>query len=480
VKSYIISWAQNATPVHEEFFGAMKVYSEVTGAEILIIPGRYKNPTSQWTKKQAEGEWWDREVEPYLLGKRVAVRDKEGKVLKTDKGATVYRMKPGVKRLCRNLTVHGDISVQPTATRPLSGFEVYTGEASAIFGHPKRALEVVPTGTRMPKVMWTTTACTEPNYTDSKSGKKGEAHHVLGALVVEVTDRGTFFARHVTWDRKSGSFTDLDTRYDWEGHQQAPRALSLTLGDWHSGRVEPGVLEATKRLFAMVRPLHVVMHDVLDFSARNHHDRKVRSIYSTRFESVEHEVKGAAEDLIAVSGWGEGDHETVVTRSNHDEHLERWLEEHSDREDPHNAPYFHFLWNRAFQHRKKHGHFPDLFALEARRFGARKRIRFLRRNESFRLAGVEHGFHGDKGNGGSRGNTRGYARMGTKVSKGHDHTPTIMDGVFSAGVTAGLDHGYNLLPSTWLNAHIVLQADGKRQLIIIIDDMFWGGDRGEV
>jgi len=35
-----------------------------------------------------------------------------------------------------------------------------------------------------------------------------------------------------------------------------------------------------------------------------------------------------------------------------------------------------------------------------------------------------------------------------------------------------LDMGYNRRPSTWLNAHCVLHADGRRQMIIVIKGRF--------
>ena len=45
--------------------------------------------------------------------------------------------------------------------------------------------------------MLTTGACTVKNYTDSKSGKKGEFHHTLGFVIVEIKDDETFFIRQV-------------------------------------------------------------------------------------------------------------------------------------------------------------------------------------------------------------------------------------------------------------------------------------------
>jgi len=445
-KRYLITYAQNATPIHKPFFASMQAFCKANNATLVVVPGRYKNPTSRWTNQQENDDWWAEEITPFLQFDR--------------------------RSLCKNLKVFADISVQPTANRPLSGFEVFLGKCSGIFGHPKRALEVVPTGTRTPRIMWTTGACTVPNYTPSKAGKKGDAHHVIGALVVEVDKDSCYFARHVT-ATKDGSFTDLGKVYTRDGVKNAPRAASIVLGDWHAGQEDFEVLDATKALIDEVRPLNVVLHDVLDFSARNHHNKGFRHKFSGRFDSVEQEVVNACDALKLVNGWGA--HTTYVVRSNHDEHFERWLEEHKDSEDPLNAPYYHEMKARDYRSRTSRGEWLNLFESEARRHGVPGSVKFLRRNEPLRICGVEHGFHGDKGTGGSRGTPNGYTRLGVKVTTGHTHTPRIADGSFVVGVTAQLDHGYNLLPSTWLNCSVVLNADGKRQSIVIVKGRYRGG-----
>lgn len=475
ISTHVITYAQNATPVNEKFWASLKVYQKERDATLNVMLGRYRNPTSHWSKTARENERWAPEVMPFAVGKWVPVR-KAGKLVKGEDGKRAMRFAAGRRKLCAGLEVLGDISIQPTAVRPLSTLEVFTGEGSAIFGHAKRALEVVPTGTRTPRVMWTTTSCTVPNYTDSKAGKKGKAHHVIGALVVEVdNDTGKFWARHITANWRTGEFTDLDRVYGPEGSREAPRALGITLGDYHAGREDEAVLGATERLCNLLRPRHVVLHDLLDFYSRNHHEKTLRARYRTHHLSVRQEVINATAAANRVAGW-RGVGEVNIIRSNHDEHLEKWLEECKPAEDPRNAPYYFQLWAAAFDYQLAHGSFPDLFAMEAKRIGIVKKVLFLARNESLRIGKVEHGFHGDKGNGGSRGNNRAYTKFGVRVTKGHDHTPCIMDNVFSAGVTACLDHGYNLLPSTWLNAHVVQYADGKRTIVIIIDGRFGGGD----
>ncbi len=446
MKSYLITYAQNATPINSRFFSAMQQFCKANKAELVVVPGRYKNATSQWSKKQEDDEWWAAEVTPYLARSR--------------------------RSLCKNLKVFSDISIQPTAKRPLNGFEGFLGQCSGIFGHPKRALEVVPTGTRTPRIMWSTGACTISNYTPSRAGKQGDHQHVIGALVVEVDKDSCYFARHVT-ATKDGSFTDLGTVYSPHGYSKAPQAMSIVLGDWHAGQEDFEVLDATKALIDQVRPKNIVLHDVLDFGSRNHHNKGSRHRFTGRFDSVEFEVKCATDALKLVASWG--DHTTHVVRSNHDEHFERWLEEHKDCEDPLNAPYYHEMKARDYRNRAVKGEWLNLFESESRRHGVPASVKFLKRNESLRLLDVEHGFHGDKGVSGSRGTPLGYTRLGVKVTTGHTHTPKIADGSFVTGVTAQLDHGYNLLPSTWLNAHVVLHADGKRQLIVIVKGRHKGG-----
>jgi hypothetical protein len=92
-----------------------------------------------------------------------------------------------------------DVKIQPTAVNPMSSMEGLSGINSCVFGAPKVQMEMIPVieGSQ-PKMMVTTGAVTLSNYTDSKSGKKGEFHHTLGFVVVEIKDDDTFFIRPVT------------------------------------------------------------------------------------------------------------------------------------------------------------------------------------------------------------------------------------------------------------------------------------------
>ena len=135
---FIITSAQNATPVHKAFWASLLKCAEHYNAHLSVIPYRYKNPTSQWTGSQENAEHWFPEVRPYLKNKR-------------------WRVNP-------NLMVLGDIKIVPTAKEPLEGHESYTGEESSIIGHPNLAFKTVPVpGSKMAKLMTTTGSCTVLN-----------------------------------------------------------------------------------------------------------------------------------------------------------------------------------------------------------------------------------------------------------------------------------------------------------------------------
>jgi transposase len=50
-KRFIITWAQNDTPVHDPFITNLEKYANHINADIHVIAGRYKNPTSVFTDK---------------------------------------------------------------------------------------------------------------------------------------------------------------------------------------------------------------------------------------------------------------------------------------------------------------------------------------------------------------------------------------------------------------------------------------------
>ena len=102
-------------------------------------------------------------------------------------------------------------------------------------------------------------------------------------------------------------------------------------------------------------------------------------------------------------------------------------------------------------------------------------IQCLHMDESFTLGDIECGFHGHRGPNGARGTVKNLSLLGVKIITGHGHSPGIEGPHYRTGTSTVLRLEYTEGPSSWLNSHVVVYANGKRSLINIIDGE-WHGD----
>jgi hypothetical protein len=447
---FVITSAQNATPVHDGFMAALRAYCNEHDAELLVIPIRYKNVTSQWHASQANEEVWAAETVPFLTSERV--------------------------KLGANLIVLGDVKTQPTASSPLAGFDAITHGESGILGHTKLQLRTVPTPqSRTPKLLTTTGACTLPNYTDSKAGKLGEFHHSLAATVVEVQGK-QFHLRQLN-AKRDGSFIDLDREYLPDGRVKlADRAAALAMGDTHVDFIDPHVYVATFGAGGMIdvlAPRELVWNDLLDGYAVNpHHYGNPFNLLAKRQagrDNIQAEVERA---LQFVADWTTPDRASTIVASNHDDFLRRWLVNTDWRLDPTNAIFYletALEVARATAMGDGGTESPSPFALLARKALAGYNVKVLGGNESHTVEGIELGMHGDRGPNGARGTIKNLRRIGVKSIIGHSHSPGIDEGCYQTGTSTRLRLEYNSGPSSWLNTHVVVYANGKRALLNIIN-----------
>jgi transcription initiation factor TFIIIB Brf1 subunit/transcription initiation factor TFIIB len=447
-KRYVITSAQNATPVFKPFLASLRHFCKRMNAELIVIPFRYKNPTSQWTADNESHEWWASEIVPHLYDGRFDIHP--------------------------HLTVLADIKVQPTATHPLTTLESITGGKSGLVGHPKISLKTVATPQHtLPKIMASTGALTVPNYTDTKAGKKGEFHHTFGAALVELRGKNVFHLRQIV-ACNDGSFTELDIEATAKGTRKAPPALGVTLADTHARFISKDVVRATftapDSIVRILRPQYLVWHDVIDFHTRNHHHL---GDWLTQFgkwqagrECVRAELQEACTFIDEHTPDGS---QSVVVASNHHEAMLRWIKETDPRSDPVNAEFLYEVGLELLRKTRMGSggvEIPDPFILWGKKY-AKTDVRFLDMDESFVLGGVEHGLHGHKGPNGARGSTKNLSRIGVKVTKGHSHAPGIEEGCYSVGKSTDKLE-YEAGPGGHMNTHCVQYANGKRSLINII------------
>ncbi len=441
---YVITCAQNATPVFPQGLAALRQYCKKNKAELVVIPIRYHNPTSAWTKADESSDWWASEIEADIVDTRT--------------------------ELNANLVLLADIRIQPTAVRPTSGMETFCGGQSTIIGHPKLEVVTIPTPqNQLAKIIHTTGAITVENYTDSKAGKKGEHHHAFGALVVEISG-DKFFLRQINME-EDGSFYDLDARYSPSGVDTGIKAAALVLGDLHERFVDPGVVKATfgkGGIVDTVNPQNVVFHDVLDFHSQNHHHRKKVFTKIAKHNADRANVEDEITECAAFIDKHLRDDQTAIfVPSNHPDAIARWVEETDWREDPENAGFY--LETALAMVRSLDNELVDPFVYWMQKKLKRvSQCEFPARDDSVMIHGIEVGMHGDKGPNGSRGYIRGFGRIGVKSVIGHSHTPGFMDGVAQVGTSSNLRLEYNSGPSSWMHCHCLVYQSGKRSLLWII------------
>ena len=461
VRRYILTSAQNNTPVYKDCWYNLRAMAEHYGARLMV--GRFTYDKSSYgdksvkpgTSKASDYDdlWYDPEVLPFVSDERM-------------------ELAPG-------LIWCGELNILPTAVNPLSGLEAYNGRASGIFPHATFAMDSVASGKHeATKINYTTGTVTQRNYIQKKAGLKAEHAHGYGALLVEVTADGSWFVRQLM-ATPDGSIRDLDLLarggFVTEGH----RVEAITWGDVHARMLDPTVRDlswGSGGMLETLKPRFQFVHDVLDFRARNHHEVKnglrMFSRHTSSSESVEDEVREAGALLDSISrDWCE----TIVVDSNHDRAMERWVVETDYRKDPVNAIYY--LESALACHNAVRGDLDDFHLLEwaIRRSGHGLTARFLREDESFvvcrdQAGGIECGMHGHLGPNGMRGSIVAFGRMGRRANVGHAHSAAIYRGVFQAGTSSLLDLGYNKGPSSWSHSHVITYPEATRSIVTM-----WNG-----
>lgn len=441
---FVITTAVTGAPVHAGFLASLRRYCAENDAALLVLPAT--DPASKGGAFLAQELAAD-----HIVGTDVALN--------------------------RNLFVSA-IKLSAKHIDPLTGLgRIGQRNGSFVYASPKQRLEVVPTSnTKLPVALMTTGAVTLPNYEPDE--RKSHAYmsrrtayiadndHVIGAVIVEVQGRDRFHFTQVQADRR-GTFAHLGRLWGPDGSSAyAPEAL--VLGDLHAGETSPeawaAYVAAPNSVRAVTRPRTVVIHDGFNGRSINHHEAK-NSVMRARLAAQNH--LGLADELALYAGVLDEltglFEEVILVKSNHDEFLERYLADGGYMRDPHNTDIGLELSRAAIA-----GKDPLRYGVE-RLLAHPERVRWLARDEDYKVGGVELGAHGDKGSNGARGSLRAMENAYGQSVSGHSHSPAILRGAWRVGTTSVLKMSYNKGPSSWLHSSCLVYADGRRQLVNVIE-----------
>lgn len=450
-KRLVVTSALNNTDVHIPAWASLQRYAKELEAEIIVIPLRYRNPTSPDEKRADDADaWWPDEVLPYMTDDLIEVHE--------------------------HLLILANARIAATAIHPLSGLNELSKSSSAIIGHSQLAMHTVPVPQRrQAKVMWSTGSISQRRYSESRAGIRAQFHHSIGALVVE-RDGPRFYCRPLVIEEDDGTFYDLDRYYHPKGSRKSKSVPALIIGDEHAMFADPETMEATfyakDSIVNTLRPEKLIRHDVMDFFSGSHHTRNDPVIQFAKHEAGVHrvadELKHTREYIDKTTpSWSE----SVVVASNHHDHLLKWLKEVTPHDEPWNAKVWVELWGELVLSARMTDtgveHVDPFAAWMKTRL--KSNVRFLARDDHEVIKEIICGFHSDKGVNGSRGSALQFSKMGARTVIGHGHSPKIMQGCWQVGVTARRDMTYaNDGPSSWAVADVVIHPNGKRQMIFVI------------
>lgn len=457
-KKFIVTSAMNNAHIDENLWASIQTYAKYNDAEIVVIPVRYRNPTSPQEsnqlfklEKSVYQAWWPEALQKYT----------------TDE----------LLRIHEHLWIMGHIRVQATASHPLKGMSDLSSGASAVFGHANVAMETVATPqNKLPKVMYTTGSVTVPQYSASRAGQRGERHHKMGAVVIEL-DGPRFHIRNVESRNADGGFYDLDKYYSPEGVRTGNEILALVTGDEHAMFADPQCKQATylasDSIVNVLRPKRLVRHDVFDGYSINHHERKDPLVQYSKHQQSHHLVKAELELTLkhieeTTPSWATND----IVPSNHNGFLFRWMKDvHALKDEPWNAEIWLELWLEVI---KSTGWAPNgVTHVDPFEEWCKARttvpLNFIKLDSNEMILDIAIDLHGDYGINGSRGSIGQFAKIGVRTVTGHGHSPGICHDASRVGTSSYLKLPYTHGPSSWAHCHGAIHDDGAIQLIFVVD-----------
>ena len=439
-KRFIITTAVSGKEIDENAFNSLKTFEEFEDAMILIQPCE---------DVASRNSIFDYELDRRLRDCGFAFKD-------------LY--------LNRKFFL-SSIGVSAKQINPLTGLErLAQAKGSMALASPKQYLNFVAnSNTKMPRALMTTGAITVADYSTDKSMSQrtsylAEFDHIMGALIVEIEDDRIFHFRQVQFD-DDGSFYDLGWKYNPDGTVEEAKETTCVFGDTHVGSHCLQVDEVLQELTEYVNCSEVIVHDLFDNRFNNHHDVHkpvLRGMLAREGKTkLMHEGEITAQWL---DEWSARIPKLTIVKSNHDEALERYIDEGRWKDDPEN------LYDALDLVKARMDGEDPLEHLITQKVGLKTpdKINWLNRDEDYIIYGIENGAHGDKGGNGSRGSLRGIEKSYHKATVGHSHTAGIWREVYQVGTSTVLKLSYNVGPSSWTNTMCIQYPNGQRQLVNII------------
>lgn len=445
---FFITSAVTGCAVHEDGLKAVQTYCKKVKAQLLILPcsdpARQKDHKNKWTLSHQLPK-------DSIVFKDVSLNDNI--VLSTIK-MSAKQLQPlaGIKRLSQK-------------------------KGSTIVASPKQFLEYVANSnnnTDMPRALMSCGAITKADYRtemymSERTASLAEIDHTLGGIIVEIKNGKVFFARFVQINPKTGSFSDLDKKYNADGTVEKITADLIQTGDWHVLSTDAATKKMAKELVELLKPKFLTFEDFFDgitINPHELHDSVARSKKAKKgMLSLAYELDACRKELDDLCKWPA--EQIIMKYGNHEDFLKRYLKSAEFIKEPENKILgmkltiaLEELEINPFEYAMR-----ALFPIENQ-----DKVRFLTINDSFKVKGIENGAHGHMGKAGRRNPSMGELEdCYGSCNVGHNHSAAVFRSVFRVGTGTKLQLSYNDGASSWTQTHLIQHKDGSRQLITNIN-----------
>jgi hypothetical protein len=447
--------AQNETPINRKQLASMLMYESFLGSElnkvanIAFIPIRYRNPTTPTEDiNKKKDMWWVDEVKDRIYYNTIEFGD---------------------------VKIGADVHITPTAKMPLSGYESKAEGSHLVLGSPRIHFKTLPRLRNTPlRSMSTTGVITRKNYSKSKAGDTAASHHSYGFTIIEKKKDGNCHIPRNIYVTDDGEFTDLCYKVTPEGVTRIDAVEAIVWGDIHKEVMDENIYKKTKKLCKLLKPKVHVLHDLLDGGRFNPHERKdvfVKRRKILRNEYLIDEEVDEAVDFPKRLLKECGGEKVYIVQSNHDEFLDRHITDTDWKKDLHNSAAY--LKYASIQQTVDLEDYGNIFGYLLKGKYPKKKhgVKYLKYGDLLTIKGFNCAMHGDHGTNGSRGSIMQYKRVNFKMIHGHNHSPIIMDGVTSVGLTGKVHQYYTRKGiSTHAYSHCLIHENGKRQLLVFDDN----------
>lgn len=360
-----------------------------------------------------------------------------------------------------------DTMIKASQINPLTGFnKKLSRDHSYILPSPKIRYLSIPNTSKYPRFLCTTGSLTNGNYKlHTAQGRKANLEHQFGFVYVEIKNSKRFEIHQVE-ALKNGKFNYL-TEYYSGGKKLKQQPEALVLGDIHWGETCPKTWKRTLQMLEDLKPKRVVLHDLFDGRSINPHERDnyaTRAIRANRKQDNLYDEIKEVHRLITSLSKRFPKIQFVVSESNHDLFLKRYVTEHNWLQDGRNSIIASELFKPFVLGDKK----PPLQKAIELIGEVPSNFNFLVEDQEYRVSGIELGYHGHRGLNGARGSSASFDRYNLKMITAHEHTPKMYANGMVVGTSTHLKLEYTKGASSWLNCHGILYKSGKYALLTLV------------